>query len=209
MDNSSTTIKLKKLIQKDIENKKNIRILEFGVNFGDSTKFFLDICEKNNGNLISVDTEDCRSEISSIRWKFIKSRDDNFEKIEQIVDNEKFDVIFLDTEHTPKHIEKILYYYYKFLKINGFFLIDDICWLPYLKDNYRNNEWIEVNNKKSFELLMMILNQNLKNIELDLCMDHSGMAKIKKKTEELNYPIKLNERDKNLKQQIKRILNSF
>ena len=35
------------------------------------------------------------------------------------------------------------------------------------------------------------------------------MAKIKKKTEELNYPIKLNERDKNLKQQIKRILNSF
>ena len=52
MDNSSTTIKLKKLIQKDIENKKNIRILEFGVNFGDSTKFFLDICEKNNGNLI-------------------------------------------------------------------------------------------------------------------------------------------------------------
>ena len=209
MDNSSTTIKLKKLIQKDIENKKNIRILEFGVNFGDSTKFFLDICEKNNGNLISVDTEDCRSEINSIRWKFIKSRDDNFEKIEQIIDNEKFDVIFLDTEHTPKHIEKILYYYYKFLKINGFFLIDDICWLPYLKDNYRNNEWIEVNNKKSFELLMMILNQNLKNIELDLCMDHSGMAKIKKKTEELNYPIKLNERDKNLKQQIKRILNSF
>ena len=209
MDNSSTTIKLKKLIQKDIENKKNIRILEFGVNFGDSTKFFLDICEKNNGNLISVDTEDCRSEISSIRWKFIKSRDDNFEKIEQIVDNEKFDVIFLDTEHTPKHIEKILYYYYKFLKINGFFLIDDICWLPYLKDNYRNNEWIEVNNKKSFELLMMILNQNLKNIELDLCMDHSGMAKIKKKTQELKYQIKLNERDKNLKQQIKRILNSF
>ena len=168
MDNSSTTIKLKKLIQKDIENKKNIRILEFGVNFGDSTKFFLDICEKNNGNLISVDTEDCRSEISSIRWKFIKSRDDNFEKIEQIVDNEKFDVIFLDTEHTPKHIEKILYYYYKFLKINGFFLIDDICWLPYLKDNYRNNEWIEVNNKKSFELLMMILNQNLKNLNITI-----------------------------------------
>ena len=191
MDNSSTTIKLKKLIQKDIENKKNIRILEFGVNFGDSTKFFLDICEKNNGNLISVDTEDCRSEISSIRWKFIKSRDDNFEKIEQIVDNEKFDVIFLDTEHTPKHIEKILYYYYKFLKINGFFLIDDICWLPYLKDNYRNNEWIEVNNKKSFELLMMILNQNLKNIELDLCMDHSGMAKIKKKNRRIKLPYKI------------------
>ena len=65
MDNSSTTIKLKKLIQKDIENKKNIRILEFGVNFGDSTKFFLDICEKNNGNLLSVDTEECRSEINS------------------------------------------------------------------------------------------------------------------------------------------------
>ena len=56
---------------------------------------------------------------------------------------------------------------------------------------------------------MMILNQNLKNIELDLCMDYSGMAKIKKKKEDLNLPIKLNERDKNLKQRIKKFLNSF
>ncbi len=209
MDKSSTSIKLKKIIEKDIENKKDIKILEFGVNFGDSTKFFLDICEKNNGNLISIDTEECRSKINSTKWKFIKTRDDNFEKIKKIIDNEKFDIIFLDTEHTPKHIEKIFYYYYKYLKIDGYFLIDDICWLPYLKGNYRNNEWIEVNNKKSFELLMMILNQNLKNIELDLCMDYSGMAKIKKKREELNYPIKLNERDKNLKQRIKKFLNSF
>ena len=168
-----------------------------------------DICEKNNGNLISIDTEECRSKINSTKWKFIKTRDDNFEKIKKIIDNEKFDIIFLDTEHTPKHIEKIFYYYYKYLKIDGYFLIDDICWLPYLKGNYRNNEWIEVNNKKSFELLMMILNQNLKNIELDLCMDYSGMAKIKKKREELNYPIKLNERDKNLKKRIKKFLNSF
>ena len=209
MNKSTTEIKLEKIIKKDIENKKNIKILEFGVNFGNSTKFFLDLCEKNEGYLISVDTENYKSEINSNKWKFIQSRDDNFEIIEKNIQNEKFDLIFLDSEHTPKHVEKILYHYYKFLKIDGFFLIDDICWLPYLKENYRNNEWVEVNNKKTFELLMMILNQNLKNIELDLCMDFSGMAKIKKKTEHLKAPKSFKERDKNLKQKIKKILNSF
>ena len=73
MNKSSTSIKLKKIIEKDIENKKNIKILEFGVNFGDSTKFFLDICEKNNGSLISIDTEECRSKINSTKWKLLFS----------------------------------------------------------------------------------------------------------------------------------------
>ena len=34
-------------------------ILELGVQKGRSTKKFLDICEKNNGKLISVDIDDC------------------------------------------------------------------------------------------------------------------------------------------------------
>ena len=153
-------IKIEENLFKNIKNINKPNILELGVQKGRSTLKFIEICKKQEGKLFSVDIDDCSNVSNDPVWKFIKTRDDNFEKIKKIIDNEKFDIIFLDTEHTPKHIEKILYYYYKYLKIDGYFLIDDICWLPYLKENYRNNEWIEVNNKRSFELLMMILNQN-------------------------------------------------
>ena len=39
-------------------NKDNPFILEFGVRQGRSTKMFLEICERNNGSLISIDIDD-------------------------------------------------------------------------------------------------------------------------------------------------------
>ena len=45
--------------------RNNINILELGVRKGISTKKFLEVCEKNEGNLISVDIEDC-SKVSSV-----------------------------------------------------------------------------------------------------------------------------------------------
>ena len=46
---------------------------------------------------------------------------------------EKFDIIYLDTIHKAKHVEKILYNYFDRLKIGGVFVIDDTSSLPYLK----------------------------------------------------------------------------
>ena len=56
-------------------------ILELGVQKGRSTKKFLEICEKNNGKLFSVDIDDCSNVTKDENWQFYKTRDDNFEYI--------------------------------------------------------------------------------------------------------------------------------
>jgi hypothetical protein len=55
-------------IYKDIKNLKNPNILEFGVSdAGLSTEILLDICEKNEGTLYSVDINDYSSKFNSKR----------------------------------------------------------------------------------------------------------------------------------------------
>ena len=74
------------------------RILELGVQKGNSTKMFLELCDKNDGYLISVDIDDCSHVSSNKRWKFIHSSDDNFNLINNKI-NEKLDIIFIDSYH--------------------------------------------------------------------------------------------------------------
>ena len=71
--------------------------------------------------------------------------------------------------------------YFNKLKINGLFIIDDISWLPYIKNEWRDNEWIENNNKETFNKLIEIYNSNQENIEITFQFEHSGLAIIKKK----------------------------
>mgnify|MGYP003310403217 CR=1 FL=1 len=62
---------------------KNPTILELGVQEGRSTKMFLEVCDENDGNLISVDILDCSKVSNNPRWKFIHASDDNFKVINQ------------------------------------------------------------------------------------------------------------------------------
>ena len=204
IENNTTHYKLKKFIEHEILYKKNIKILEFGVQNGYSTDFFLKICKQNNGELISIDTNPTPYKNKYKKWKFINCRDDNYQIINEIIKNKKFDLIFLDTEHTPQHVLKIFYYYYSFLKIGGIFLIDDISWLPYAINNYRNNEWVEVNNRNTYDLLIEIYQGNFKALDLELFMSHSGMAKFTKLKNKITNPIKISDRRNNLKQIVKR-----
>ena len=91
-----------------INNIKNIKILELGVQNGVSTNKFLEICNKNDGYLYSVDVDDCSNVAHDKRWKFIKSRDDNFDYIKSIIPK-KLDIIFIDTLHEAAHVNKIIY----------------------------------------------------------------------------------------------------
>ena len=104
--------KIDKFIFEDIKKWKNIKILEFGVRFGVSTKKFINLIENNDGHLYSIDIDDCSKILSSEKWTFIQSRDDNFEYIEKKIP-ENFDVIFLDSFHNANHVEKIFYRYYQ------------------------------------------------------------------------------------------------
>ena len=151
--------KLKKFFENDLKDISNPRILEFGVKEGRSTKILLDYCKKNNGELFSVDIEDYSNLFSEKNWHFIKSRDDDFDYLKDKIPD-KFDFIYLDSLHEAKHVEKIFYHYFNYLKINGTFFIDDISWLPYLKNSKRDNFYCEINNKETFEKLLEIYNSN-------------------------------------------------
>ena len=170
--------KIKSLIDKELKKIKKPRILEFGVEHGNSTKYFLQNIKA--GNLISVDTSNCSHLFKNKQWIFIKCRDDNYKIINKYLKT-KLDIIFVDTTHTADHVEKIVYLYFKKLKINGIMLIDDISWLPYIKNEWRDNERIENNNKETFNKLIEIYNSNKKNIEIMFQFEHSGLAIIKKK----------------------------
>jgi hypothetical protein len=207
--NTTTLEKLNNFILPNIKNIKNLNILEFGVDKGISTAFFLNLINSNKGKLTSVDIKNYKDLYLHKNWTFIHSKDDNYKNIERFI-KKKFDIIFLDTEHTAQHIKKIFYYYYPKLKLNGLFIIDDIFWIPYCKGNYRDNFWIEINNKESFKMLLDIYNSNQDRFDLDFSSKHSGLAKIKKlKMSRLNKIIKLKDREFSIKNFLSKLKKLF
>ena len=129
-------------ILKKIHHINKIQILELGVQRGVSTKKFIELCEANHGFLTSVDIKDCSDVIKSDKWKFIHSSDDNFEFVDNFIEK-NLDFIFIDSLHEPDHVKKVFYHYYEFLKKGGICIIDDISWLPYSKNQYRDKEFCE------------------------------------------------------------------
>ena len=165
-----------------IKEINNPIILELGVQRGTSTKKFLDICNKNNGKLFSVDIDDCSKVSDDKNWNFFHSRDDNFEFIKSKIPH-KIDVLFIDTLHEAEHVKKLIYGYYPLLKKNGYLFIDDVSHLPYLKNMPRNNFYCEINNKETFDLLLAIYSENYEKFDLNFSFSSSGLAIIQKKNE--------------------------
>ena len=179
--------KLENFLLPHINNLNEPIILELGVQKGRSTKKFLEICNKNNGWLFSVDQIDCSKVSYDKRWKFFQTRDDNFEYIKSNIPK-KIDVLFIDTLHEAKHVKKLFYEYYPLIKKNGFIFIDDISHLPYLKNKKRNNFYCEINNKETFETLLSIYSENENNFNIDFSFFSSGFAIIKKLNENILNP---------------------
>ena len=190
------------LIKKKIENINKPLILELGVKEGRSTKMFLEVCDKNNGSLISVDILDCSKVSNNPRWRFIHSSDDNFDYINNILEK-KIDILFIDSLHDPDHIKKVFYNYFNFVKINGLIFIDDLVWLPYVKGGYRDNEFVETINRLTFNKILEIFNENKNNFTLDINFSGSGLAIIKKINVKLNYEKKISNRLFSLKNILK------
>ena len=165
-----------------VKEINNPIILELGVQRGTSTKKFLDICNKNNGKLFSVDIDDCSKVSDDKNWNFFHSRDDNFEFIKSKIPH-KIDVLFIDTLHEAEHVKKLIYGYYPLLKKNGYLFIDDVSHLPYLKNMPRNNFYCEINNKETFDLLLAIYSENYEKFDLNFSFSSSGLAIIQKKNE--------------------------
>tara|TARA_S200000501_G_scaffold353740_1_gene373789 strand:+ start:19 stop:654 length:636 start_codon:yes stop_codon:yes gene_type:complete len=188
-----------------VNNIKNINILELGVREGISTNFFLEVCKKNQGNLTSIDIDDCSKVSNDKNWTFIHSSDDNFEFIDRKI-RKDLDLIYIDSYHEAQHVEKVFYHYYDFLKIGGFCVIDDISWLPYCEKEYRDNEFSEITNKSIFNKILEIYNQNKEKFSLEFYFEGSGLAIIKKKSTLLNNSKKIVSREMNIKNLIKRFI---
>tara|TARA_B100000989_G_scaffold261344_1_gene212335 strand:- start:608 stop:1225 length:618 start_codon:yes stop_codon:yes gene_type:complete len=197
--------KLENFFENELKDISSPKILEFGVKEGRSTKLLLDYCNKNNGELFSVDIEDFSNLFTDKNWHFIKSRDDNFDFLKNKIPN-KLDIIYLDSLHEAKHVEKIFYYYFDFLKIEGIFFIDDISWLPYLRNGERDNFYCEINNKETFEKLLEIYNFNQEKFDIFFTFISSGMCKIVKKQNFLNMNKKFFSREFSLKNLIRKTL---
>ena len=193
-------------IKQIVEKIKFPRILELGVQMGNSTKMFLELCDKNDGYLMSVDIDDCSHVASNKRWEFIHSSDDNFNLINNKI-KKKLDLVFIDSYHEPNHIKKIFYNYFKYLKIDGVCIIDDISWIPYSKFNICDNDFIERINKLTFEKILNIYNSNTENFTLDFRFVGSGLALITKLKNELCEEKKIINRSYTIKNLLKKIYN--
>ena len=181
--------KIKNFIDSELKKIKKPRILEFGVENGNSTKYFLNNIK--GGKLISVDTTDCSNLFKNKQWIFLNCRDDNFKMVNSYL-SYKLNIIFIDTTHTANHVEKIFYLYFKKLKINGFILIDDISWLPYCKGQYRDHPWVEKNNKETFFRILEIYNSNKDKLDISFNFLDSGLCKVTKiKDKKLNLKNKI------------------
>ena len=198
--------KLKDFFMEELKSVKAPKIVEFGVRKGISTKMFIDICEKNNGFLHSVDCDDFTNVSDSRYWKFHLTRDDNFDYLDQEIPD-GIDLFYLDSYHNANHIEKIIYHYYPKLKLNGQFIIDDVSWIPYLKDAKRNSFNCERNNNETFERIMEINYGNSRNLELYFSFIGSGLAKIiKRSNDNLFAPKKIKTRKFSIKNFFRKIL---
>ena len=198
--------KLQKNMIPILEGIKNPKLLELGVRHGVSTNLFLDYCEKNDGKLYSVDIDDCSKVSNSKKWKFIHTRDDNYKKIIE-ESEDKFDIIYIDSFHNAKHVEKIIYLYFPNLKVNGSMFIDDISWVLYSRNNERDHFNSEVNNYETFLKTLDILNTNMDVIELSFDFTSSGLCKIYKlSNEQLNKSKKIKSRYISIKNLIRKIV---
>ena len=193
----------------DLRKIKNPQIIEFGVRFGVSTKKIIDICEMNNGFLNAIDVLDCSKVSNSKNWKFHQCRDDDFEYLNKVLPR-NIDLIYLDSYHNANHIEKIFYHYYDFLKPNGFFIFDDISWIPYLSNKKRNSFNCEINNLETFEKILQISSSNEDLFKLYFSFEGSGLCKIIKKSNlPLNKPQKIKKRTHTIKNYLRKVFYYF
>lgn len=191
--------KLDKFLFKQINQMNEPIILELGVQKGRSTKKFLELCNQNNGQLFSVDLDDCSNVSKDKKWKFLQTRDDDFDFIKSQIPK-KIDVLFIDTLHEADHVKKLFYEYYPLLNTNGYIFIDDISHLPYLKNSQRDNFYCEINNQETLKMLLEIYSENKENIDLSFSFISSGLAIIKKKnSHNLNQSKKLYYREFSIK----------
>jgi predicted O-methyltransferase YrrM len=187
------------------------RILELGVDKGQSTKVFLNaLSSVNGGSLVSVDIRDCSAVASSAKWQFIQADSTDEQKILDVAPKitDGLDVIYVDSLHTENHVMKEIFIFYRHLKVGGVMYFDDVDSYPYMQGNRKDSFEIEIANRKINRLLLNIFQQNIKSLRLNFEYGSTGLAKLTKLSNEELLPIQRGSKEReNLL--LSKIVNKF
>ena len=164
-----------------VSKKQNPIILEFGVERGSSTKRFIDFAEKNSGKVFSVDITDCSKVSDSKIWRFLQTDDlkfnyvlDQFNEIKQ----NGTDLIYIDSYHEAGHVQKLISYYFTYLKKDGAIFVDDIDSFPL---RLQKNTWSSIIYDLTLDSVKEFYYNNTDNCSLKIFHKGNGLAMLYKK----------------------------
>lgn len=176
-----------------VSKKQNPIILEFGVERGFSTKKFINFAEKNSGKVFSVDIADCSKVSNSRSWKFLQSNDLNVDYILNQFSEIKIggvDLIYIDSYHEAEHVQKLIYYYFTYLKYDGAIFVDDIDSFPL---RLRKKTWNSIIYDLTLDCVKEFYESNIDNCSLKVFYNNkqNGLAMIHKTNKFMAEPNKI------------------
>jgi len=210
---SKSSTQLMYMYQK-VKELKNPLILELGTEKGVSTTIFLQVCEENNGQLISIDINNCSDISKSSRWEFIQSdsTDINFILSKAPHLRNGIDVLYIDTIHTKDHVEKELLGWYPFLNKNAHIFIDDVDSSPYRKSMAKDNIHVEISLDELREYVKAFFHSNKDSLFLNMLHGSTGLAHLYKFSPKGTIPQEVKpiiHRRRSIKSMAKRHLKKF
>ncbi len=117
------------LIKELCEKINAKRIVEIGVCDGFSTRNFVEVCKKTDGELISIDIENCSRVTDWDKWLFIQADSTRVQLFKTI------DVLFIDSSHEYKETVTELRNFAPLVRKGGLVLMHDTETIPVPKNN--------------------------------------------------------------------------
>jgi len=165
-----------------VKELKKPSILELGTSRGASTTIFLQACEETDGQLVSVDINDCSDVSNSNRCTFIQSDSTD---VEYIISKAKFlkdgiDVLYIDSLHKKSHVERELNAWYPFMNAYSHIFLDDVDSNPYRKGQRKDDFFSEVEWNKIRDYVISFFHSNESDLYLDFMFGTTGLAHLYK-----------------------------
>ena len=157
-------------------------VLEFGVDKGLSTCILLAACEKTQGQLLSVDIQDCSDIAVSHAWTFIKADDRDIDIVLQAAPPlaKGIDLLHIDTVHTGEHVTDLLMKWFPYVKPNGYLTFHDVDETPFKVGQRKENREIEREYMELAAAIKGFFYANESHLFLEFHFGSTGMAIMKK-----------------------------
>lgn len=166
--------------------RDRVTILELGVDFGQSTRIFLNAIDgKPDSRLISVDIRDCARAAASDQWTFVQADSGDAEAIvaRQPILRQGIDILYVDSLHTAEHVLKEVGGFYPYLNKGAVIFLDDIDSFPYMRGQRKDNVGKEIANRAIDRLVERIFLSNIAELELTVHRGSTGLARLDKRSE--------------------------